>query len=988
MRRVDFFQDREMTSFPRASLALAAALLFSVAAVTASSAPKKPLMFHPATARPDAPKALPKEAPRPEKAAKLAPGEWPQAHSDVKADPDVIFGALPNGMRYAIRRQTSPAGQAAVRLYIDAGSLEESDAQQGLAHFLEHMAFEGSKNVPQGEMVKILQRHGLAFGADTNASTGFSQTIYKLDLPHTDEDSLDTALMLMRETASNLTIAPAAVDKQRGIVLSEERTRDTPAYRVYKDRLGFMLPGQRLPSRYPIGKVEVIKSAGAPLIADFYHHYYRPERATLVVAGDFDVKAMEAKIRARFADWAPQGPAGADPDLGQVAARSTEAKLVVEPGAPLSMQIIWMRPPDLSQDTVEKRRRNLMQLLGFQVLNRRFDALARGSNPPFLGAAAFKADQEHSAEATMVAVNSTPDGWKTALEAVEAETHRAAEYGVRQDELDREITELRAALRASVASAATRRPAALADEIANSIASREVVTNPQQDLEFFESAVKGLRAADVSQALAEMFHGSGPLLFVSSPKPIAGGEQALLSALSAAEQAPVAPPVAAAAVAWPYESFGAPGKVVETRDVTDLETTFVRFANGVRLTVKPTKFSEDQVAVRVNIGRGLEDLPPDRQVLSWASGAVIEGGLKKISSEDMERVLAAKVFQANFGVSDDAFVLSGATRREDLSTQLQVLAAYASEPGWRPQGLERIKNAFRTIEDQFQATDSGVLARNLQSLLHSGDQRWTFPGKAEIAATKIEDLQAQIGPHLTGDPIEVVIVGDVSVEDAVKEVARTFGALPPRGAEPPLAGSQMHVAFPGPVAQPVVLTHKGRADQAIGYVAWPTTDFWADPQRAREDAVMGEVLGLRLIDRLREAEGVTYSPSVTYNHSLVWPGWGYVSASVETPPDKLPLFFNEVSKIAADLRAKGPTADELERAKKPRIDAIQKAQVTNQYWLSELSGAQEDPRRLDFVRQLVPGTQRVTAADVQRAAETFLKDATAWKLEVKSEKAK
>ncbi|HEX3701393.1 MAG TPA: insulinase family protein [Phenylobacterium sp.] len=955
----------------RASFALAAALSLAVAA-GAASAPRKPSMFHPAMVRPAA-------APVKEK-----PGEWPQARSDVKPDPDTIFGALPNGMRYAVRRQAVPAGQASIRLYIDAGALEETDAQQGLAHFLEHMAFEGSKAVPEGDMVKILQRHGLAFGADTNASTGFSQTIYKLDLPRTDADTVDTSLMLMRETASNLTLSQQAVDHQRGVVLSEERLRDTPAYRIYKDRLGFMLPGERLPTRYPIGQVDIVKAAQSAQIADFYHHYYRPDRAVLVAVGDFDPQAMEAKIRARFADWTPQGAPGPDPDLGKVVPRATQAKLVVDPGAPLSMQIIWVRPPDLTPDTVAKRRRELMELLGFQVMNRRFNAIARGDHPPFLGAGAFKADQEHSAEVTMVAVNATPDAWRPALESVEEETRRASQYGVRQDELDREITELRAQLQAAVASAATRRPAALADEIVNSLAERQVVTSPAQDLAFFEDAVRGLKAGEVSEALKTMFHGSGPLLFVASPKPISGGDQVLLAALSSAEQAAVAAPVAPVQVAWPYETFGAAGKVAETRDVTDLETTFVRFANGVRLTVKPTKFTEDRVSIRVNIGHGLQDLPKDRQADAWAAGALIEGGLKKISNEDMERVLAAKVFQANFGVGEDAFVLSGATRREDLPTELQVLTAYATEPGWRPQGFERIKNASKTIEDQLEATDSGVLARDLQGLIHAGDQRWAFPSKDQISGARLADLEAQIGPHLIHDPIEVVIVGDISVEDATQAVARTFGALPPRPEDPPVPATQKEVAFPSPDGHPLVLTHKGRADQAIGYIAWPTTDFWANPQHAREDAILGEVMGLRLTDQLREAEGVTYSPSVAYSHSLTWKGWGYVSAQVEVPPSKLDTFFTEVDKIAADLRAKGPTADELERAKKPRIDAIEKAEVTNQYWLSELSGAQADPRRLDFIRQLVPGTERVSAADVQRAAATFLQDGKAWKLEVRA----
>jgi zinc protease len=233
-----------------------------------------------------------------------------------------------------------------------------------------------------------------------------------------------------------------------------------------------------------------------------------------------------------------------------------------------------------------------------------------------------------------------------------------------------------------------------------------------------------------------------------------------------------------------------------------------------------------------------------------------------------------------------------------------------------------------------------------------------------------------------------VIVGDITVEKATDLVARTFGALParPDAVAPP--ASQKQVGFPQGVAQPVQRTHKGRADQAIGYIAWPTTDFYSDPQGARDADVMAEVLELRLIAELRESQGATYSPSVGYAHSLVWPNWGYVSATVEIPPGKLPAFFTDVKKIAADLRAKPPTADEMDRAKKPRIDNIEKARETNSYWLNELSGAQADPRRLDSLRAILPGTERVTAADVQKAAQKVLRDDTIWMLEVKPEAGK
>jgi zinc protease len=993
MVRATFLQDPLMIRPLRASLMLAAALSLPIPA----SAPAMPSLFHHGTDIERTPKG-----PKPPKDAKaspapaapqayrasaapmtLAPGQWPQSRSDLRADPDTLFGALPNGLRYAIRKQTIPPGQAALRLWVGAGSLEETDQQQGLAHFLEHMAFNGSKAVPEGDMIKILERLGLAFGADTNASTAFSETVFKLDLPKADNETVDTSMMLLREIAGNLTIAPAAVDRERGVVLSEERTRDTPAYRIYKSRLEFLMPGQRLPTRYPIGQVDVLKTTPAGRIADFYRSYYRPERAVLVAVGDFDPAAMEAKIKARFGDWTGTGPAGGDPDLGKVKPRGPQARLVVEPGAPASLQIAWVRPPDLAADTVAKRRRDMIDQLGLQVLNRRLSRMTRSSQPPFLGAGAAKFDQEHGDDVTMIMVNTEAARWRDALSAVEQEERRAVDYGVRQEELDREIVEYRTSLQAAVAGAATRRPAELAGDVVESLADKEVVTSPQDDLALFESAVQGLKAEEVSAALKAVFKGEGPLVFMASPTPIAGGEATLLAALTDSQKVAVTAPAAAVAVAWPYEDFGTPGKVVERREVIDLDTVFVRFANGVRLTVKPTKFRDDEVLVRVNIGDGLLSLPADHQAAGWMSSAFIEGGLRQIAAEDMDKALASKVYGARFTLGEDALVLSGSTRPDDLETQLQVLTAYVAEPGWRPEAFQRLKNSYATLHDQYEATDSGVLQRDLGGLMRRGDRRWTVPSRQEIAAAQPGDLQGQIAAQLAHGPVEVEIVGDTTVDKAIEAVAQTFAALPPRAAPTPVAPAARRLGLPDPAAQPLVLRHKGRADQAIGYVAWPTTDYYVNPQRARDTAVMGEVMSLRLLDELREAQGITYSPSVGYSHSLVWTGWGYVSASVEIPPEKLAKFFTDVDKIAADLRTVPVNADELERAKKPRLDRIEKARVTNQYWLGELAGAQADPRRLDAIRQIIPGTERVSAADVQKAAATWLLPDKEWRLEVR-----
>ncbi len=906
-----------------------------------------------------------------------------QEVSDLKPDPAIRFGKLPNGMRYAIRHNATPPGQASLRLRIDAGSLMETDDQRGLAHFLEHMAFNGSKTVPEGEMVKILERLGLAFGADTNASTSYDETIYRLDLPRTDNETVDTALRLLRDVGGELTLSQTSIERERGVVLSEERARDTPRYHVFEQRFGFLLKGQRPPTRQPIGAVEVIRGANRDRLAAFYEAYYRPERAFLVAVGDFDVDALEAKIKAVYGGWTNAAQDGPEFDPGPVAKRGPEAKVLVQPGASTSVQVAWMNPPDKSLDTVANRRRLLVRNLGLQVLNRRFSARARAAEPPFISAGASRGDQVKAAEIATLAATARPGEWEAALVALDVEQRRAIRYGLRQDELDREIVEYRSSLEAAAAGAKTRRTPAVAADILGTVADDEVVTNPDQELAFYESVAKDLKAAEVSAALTGALSGEGPLIFVASPTAVPGGERAVLDAYARAHRLEPTRPVAPLSGVWPYGNFGAVGKVAERTEITDLDTVFVRFENGVCLTVKPTKFRTEQIYVVARVGEGLASLPSDKQTPGWASSAFIEGGLKKVTADEMEGILAAKRFGVSFGIDDNAFELTGGTRPEDLATQLQVLAAHVAEPGWRPEAFERVRNYGATLHDQLEGTDNGVLRRDLSGLLHAGDRRWTFPSRAEMAATTLSDLKSVIDPALSSGSIEIVIVGDTTVDKAIDAVATTFGALPPRPAPKRLDPPVGAVRFPAPVAAPLVLTHNGRADQAIAYMAWPAEDFYVDTRRARATGVMSDVLKLRLVDELREKQGATYSPSVGYVASQVWPGYGYLAASEEAPPAMLDGFFRDVAKIAGNLRDQPIGVDELDRAKKPRIEALERSRETNEYWLDQLSGAQADPRRLDAIRSAVASLESVGPAEVQAAAARYLRDDKAWKLVIK-----
>jgi len=912
-----------------------------------------------------------------------APAAWPQAASDLAPDPAVRFGVLANGMRYAVMRNATPAGQSSLRLRIGSGSLEESDAERGLAHVLEHMSFKGSTHVQAGEMVKILERKGLAFGPDTNAATGWTQTVYMLDLPRSDADTLDTGLMLFRETASELSLSDKALEPERGVVLSEERLRDTPQYRAVKAQIALLAQGQRITQRYPIGLVDVIQHAPVSLVRTFYEANYRPERATLVAVGDFDPAIVEAKIRARFSDWKAVGPPTAEPDLGTVARRGLTVKVVQLPGASTQTIIAWARPYDVSLDSAAKRRRDTIEALALAVLNRRLENLSQGAHPPFLEAQAIFQNLLHSDKVALIQADSAAGAWRPALDAADEEVRRLVAYGAGQAELDREITEMRAVLANAAAGAATRRTPALATALADSVDENEVFTDPAADLALFDADVKNLTVAEVDAAARAVFAGAGPLVEVAGPEPIAGGEGAVAEEFARVSATPVSRRVVEAAVAWPYTSFGPAGKIVRRTAIPDLGAVSVRFANGVGLTVKPTSFRNDQVLVRIDVGRGRMDLPADRPTPEWTSAAFISGGLGRISFEDTQRALASRIFAAQFAIDDDAFTLSGLTRPQDLEPQLQVLAAYLVDPAYRTEAFERARSAYLAALPQLSATPSGVLGRDLANLVHGGDPRWAFPTRVELLAAKPGDLAAMLSGPLARGAIEVTIVGDIKAEQAIALVASTFGALPPRPTATaiPLSGQ---VRFPAASTQPVQRSDTGRPDQAMAVLAWPTTGFLPDMSLARAGYLAGDVLRNRIIDRVRVAEGATYSPETAVDFSEVFPDYGYAFSAAETPPAKIAGFFTDVEAIAADLRTRPVTADELERARNPRIAGIEKARLTNEYWLQRLAGSLADPRRLDLIRTTIGDYEKLTAADVQAAAARWFVGSREWRLVIEA----
>ena len=582
-------------------------------------------------------------------------------------------------------------------------------------------------------------------------------------------------------------------------------------------------------------------------------------------------------------------------------------------------------------------------------------------------------------------IDCAPDQWRPALEATESIRRQALLYGVRQDEVDREVGDALHQWQRASAEAATRSTALAASAMTTTVDDGGVITSPAQDLAEASDAYDMVTAGQVDEALRALFRGAGPKVFLSSSQPIAGGETELAGAVARIERAPIPAPFAAPrgmAQGWPYDDFGKPGAVAERREVADLGVSFIRFQNGVRLTVKPQAFSAGQVQVRVGVADGRLDLPRDHMTPYWAAdGGVIDAsGSRAIDRTGMRQALADKVYSMSFVTADDGFIFSGVTRTGDLDTQLQVLAAYVTEPAWRPQVFAHIRSMFTNLLPQVEASPAGVLGDYVGGLLHADDPRWGTPTMRDVDTAKLDDLRALLEQPLATGEIEVTVVGDVSVEQAVRAVAATFGALPPRS-HPPAPPPQAYQAhFPAPTPTPAVRYHSGHADQALALIAWPTDDAYAASPKLADVRILQQVLQNRLIEQLRIAQGVTYTPLTGMDASTTFPGFGYIYAAASTPPGQTPLVFDNILAIAADLRSADISDDELERARTPAVATLERAQQTERYWLSGLAHAQTDPRRLDQIRTALPGLRAVTATDVRRAAEAYLVGPHAWKL--------
>ena len=896
---------------------------------------------------------------------------WAMETSDVPLDPAYRTSRLANGMRFIIRHNALPAGTVQVRMEIAAGSLSEREGERGFAHFVEHMAFNGSTRLPEGEMIPLLERQGLAFGADTNAQTNFDYTMYMLDLPRRDPALLDTALMLMRETASELTFAPEAVARERGVVLSEMRDRNSWGLRAAVDEMGFTNPGALYTRRLPIGTAETVGAATAEGLRAFWRREYVPGKTTLIVIGDVDPDRTEAAIRQHFEGWSP-AVLPAEPDAGPVVPSDkgrtgTYLDPALTDRVTAARNAGWLDEPD----SVAQRRENLLRQIGYGIVNRRLLRLTRAPDPPFRGASLSTGDVFRAGRTTTLAVDTVEGQWRRGLVAAAREYHRALAHGFTPGEVAEQLASVRAAHRNAAGAARTRTNTALMGAALALVRDDVVPSTPESSLARLEAFVPLITPEAVLAALKrEAVPLDHPLLRFAGRTAPEGGPDALRAAWDSAVRERVGRAGAEAAGSFAYTQFGKPGTV--TSDLTEpaLGIRELRFANGVRLNLKHTDLEKDRVLVQLSLDGGDMLATKDDPLATEMVQTFTAGGLGRHSQDQLQSILAGRTVGLNLSSTPETFVAIAQTTPEDLELQLQLMAAYVTDPGYRSEGEVLYRQNVNSFFNQKDATPGSALQAALGGILADNDPRFTIQAPAAYRALTFARLKQAIGERLAHGAIEIGIVGDVNEDEAIALMARTFGALPPREGDFQPYSEQRIRPFTRDMSRRIV-RHGGARDQAIVRFTWPTRDG-EDAVETMKLELLEKVVQIELRDTIRERLGKAYSPSAQSEATRTWRGYGTFSATASVSVADVAAARAAILETAAALRDRAVDPDLLLRARQPMLEALDNALKTNRSWLTLVDRAQTEAERIQRLLAASGRLKRLTAVDVQEMARRYL----------------
>jgi zinc protease len=856
----------------------------------------------------------------------------------VPFDSAVTTGTLPNGMRYYIRKNGRPEKRVELQLAVKAGSVDEAADQQGLAHFLEHMAFNGTRRFKPGELIKTFETTGARLGPHLNAYTAFDETVYMFHLPTDAAGLVEKGLQALADFAGGMTLDPKEIDKERGVVIEEWRGRLGAGSRLTDLQVPVLFYKSKYAERLPIGKPEIIKSAPPERVRAFYTRWYRPDRMAVIVVGDIDPEQMPALIRKQMGALPkPSTPAPArtyDVPLHP----ETLFKVATDPEAQGSSISILRKRKRGSDDTVGDYRESLVRQLVYRMFNERFSELARKPDAAFLGAGAGGGGLSPTTE--MFSMNASVQHGRTeaGLAALAVEANRVKQHGFGPAELDR----AKKTLLAFFERAYNERDKSESDSYASEYVSHFLLGEPSPGIAYeyalAKSVVPAITLDDVSAAARKLLTDDSRVVIAISPQKAdvaTPTEDQLRAALTKAE--------AVAVTAWTdatggkaiLETIPDPGAVKERRELPELGVTVVRYANGVEAWFKPTDFKNDEVMFSLVSPGGASLAPPEKYIEAQVAPSYIGfSGAGGHSATDLQRLLAGKpTVRALPSIGTTSHGISGSSTPADLETALQLLYIRFTKPGDDPQQFEILKKQFEAAYANRANNPTAMFGDKLGTVNTSG--HYTAQPVTVERLSKL-DRAAMVSFYRerfsNAADFTFFMVGAFKLDEAIPLVGRYVGTLPSTG-KATAKFKDMGIKFPSASERAVV--EKGKEPKALtvlSFAADPSPD--ADEQ-ARLSAAT-EVLEIAMRDILREELGETYNVSVGLSQPLPQRGAGHIRVQFGGAPDKVDQMVERTRQEVKRLQQEGPSEDLTTRAKEAARREDETGRKQNGYWLGRL----------------------------------------------------
>jgi zinc protease len=884
----------------------------------------------------------------------------------IPFDAAVHRGTLPNGLQFFIRQNARPAKRVLLRLAVKAGSLDETDDQQGLAHFIEHMAFNGSEHFKPGELVSYFESTGARLGPHVNAFTSFAETVYMLELPTDKPEIVAKGFSALVDFAGGLSFVPEEVDKERGVVIEEWRGRLGAGSRISDKQMPILYYKSRYAERLPIGKPDVIRTAPPERLRAFYDTWYRPERMAVIAVGDIDPQQIESLIRSTFGALKARAAAAAPPDSDVPLYRELLSNVAADPEVTGSSVEMVRKRPSKKQITAGDYRRTLVESLFHRMFNERFSELTRKPDAKFLSAGAGGGGLSPTVETFSLRARVADGGIVDGLTALAVEAKRVREFGFTAGELDRAKRSMVSSYERAYNERDKSESGGYAQEYLSYFVDDEPTPGIEYEYRLAQQVIPAVTLEEVSAiARTELADDSRVLLAVSPQKPnlLLPSESDLQAALASAEKVAVTPWTETAVTRALMERKPTPAAVSSRRELPGLGVTVVRFANGLDAWLKPTDFKNDQVVFTMYAWGGASlAAPADFVEASLATTYVGFSGLNGIKAVDLDKLLAGKRAGASPFVSLSTHGISGAAAPGELETALQLLNESFTAPGDDPEAFQLMKRQLESSVANRGQSPGQVFGEKI-GLVNTSNHYTEQPLTAERVATL--DRSKMIGFYRdrfsNAADFTFFMVGAFKVDEAIPLLARYVGSLPSTGTR---TSSYKDLGIHFPTATERVPVEKGsepKSQTVISFFADPPVDL-AESERV---GAATTVLQTRLRDMLREDLGQTYTVSVGLSQSLPQKGGGHMQVNFGAAPENIQSMTERVLQEVKRLQQEGPSAELTASAKESARRGYETSLQENQYWLRRLQSAHMFNTEPGEILTRAQRIDAVTPAEVQ-----------------------